>query len=194
MSLYPSMSYADMADMPIVIATSGIALQNELIRKVIPELSSVLVKHGIIKQPISAILRKGRGHYVCRRKLQAHIQFEQDQKMKAILAKLLQPHATIDLDTVEGLTPHVRRKISVPTCCNSDCPYMRNCKYLQFRRAAQSPSIDIQVCNHNYFQADTLRRREGKRPIIPNYQSVIIDKTHKSSKSGIPKLGIPEKF
>jgi ATP-dependent DNA helicase DinG len=50
---------------------------------------------------------------------------------------------------------------------------------MQFREKAGSLKIDIQVCNHNYLLADILRRADDKRPLIPNYQSIIIDEAHK---------------
>ena len=50
---------------------------------------------------------------------------------------------------------------------------------MRFREQAGASEIDIQVCNHNYLLADTLRRTDSKHPLIPNYQSVIIDEAHK---------------
>jgi len=44
---------------------------------------------------------------------------------------------------------------------------------------AQSNWIDIQVCNHQYLLADAKRRAAGQRPLIPNYQCLIIDEAHK---------------
>ena len=66
---YPKMSYVDMAQMPIVIATSSIALQKAILKEYIPALSEILMDYGIIKTPITAVLRKGREHYVCDRNL-----------------------------------------------------------------------------------------------------------------------------
>jgi ATP-dependent DNA helicase DinG len=80
---------------------------------------------------------------------------------------------------VDGLTAHVKRKISVPTRCFDDCRYRASCHYLRFRNSAGSSAIDIQVCNHNYLLADTLRRADGQRSLIPNYQALIIDEAHK---------------
>uniref|UniRef100_S0DDA7 Putative ATP-dependent helicase n=1 Tax=termite gut metagenome TaxID=433724 RepID=S0DDA7_9ZZZZ len=39
--------------------------------------------------------------------------------------------------------------------------------------------MDFQITNHNYFIADVLHRAGGKRPLLPNYQLVIIDEAHK---------------
>ena len=85
MGYYPKMQYMDMAHMPIVVATSSIALQNALVDEYIPMLSGILLEQGIIETPITAVLRKGRGHYVCERKLRAHIKNEAEPSTKHIL-------------------------------------------------------------------------------------------------------------
>jgi ATP-dependent DNA helicase DinG len=185
MSFYTGTPYVEMAHMPIVIATSSIALQRAIVKDVIPVLSDMLLEHGIIKAPLTVALRKGREHYVCERNLRAHIPFEHNKEIKEILEGLTEPYAPIDLAEIDagtsgaGLTAHVKRKISVPDRCDKNCPYRDDCMYLRFREQARASDIDIQVCNHNYLLADTLRRAEDKRPLIPNYQSVIIDEAHK---------------
>jgi len=179
MSFYTGTPYVEMAHMPIVVATSSIALQKAIVTDYIPELSDIMMAHGIIKTPLTAVIRKGREHYICEHNLRAHVLFEYNPKMKKILDGLLKPGASIDIAEIDGLTPHVKRKISVPTRCYDNCPHSDNCAYLRFRTQAQSAMIDIQVCNHNYLLADTLRRTDEQRPLIPNYQSIIIDEAHK---------------
>jgi ATP-dependent DNA helicase DinG len=179
MSLYMGTPYVEMAHMPIVIATSSIALQKALVTEHIPILSDILLEHGVIKEPLTAVIRKGREHYVCERNLRTHIPFERNPDIRKVLENLLRPSAPIDLAEIDGLTAHVKRKICVPDRCDNHCPQRATCPYLRFREQAQSSEIDIQVCNHNYLLADTQRRRDNKRPLIPNYQCIIIDEAHK---------------
>ena len=176
---YPQMSYVDMAQMPIVIATSSIALQKAILTEYIPELSKILMAYGIIKTPISAVLRKGREHYVCDLNLRSCFNYEKNGNTKQTLRKLLTPKAPIDIAEIEGLDRYTQRKIAVPDKCVFNCPHRDSCAYLRFRNYANSPSIDIQVVNHNYFLADMKFRAADKRPLIPNYQTVIIDEAHK---------------
>ena len=190
MGYYPGMPYAQMSNMPIVIATSSIALQKAIITDYIPELSNILLEHGIIRTPLTAALRKGREHYVCKRNLQTHALFECNPRVKKVLEGLLSRSATIDLAEVDGLTPYVKRKISVPDRCDKNCPNRNSCQYLRFREKVGSSEIDIQVCNHNYLLADTLRRAEGQRPLIPNYQSIIIDEAHKFLQAARSMYGV----
>lgn len=179
MSFYTGSPYVEMAQMPVVVATSSIALQKAIVTDYIPELSKILLAHGIIKTPLTAVIRKGREHYVCERNLRSHVPFEHNREMKEILNKLLKPRAPIDIAEIDGLNAHVKRRISVPDRCYDNCPHRDGCAYLRFRTQAQSSAIDIQVCNHNYLLADTLRRVDEQRPLIPNYQCIIIDEAHK---------------
>jgi Rad3-related DNA helicase len=176
--LYPKMQYADMSKMPIVIATSSIALQRALLTEYIPDLSRILLESGVITTPLTAVLRKGKEHYVCERNLRAHLPFERDKGQKRELERLLTTSGSIDLADAE-LSPHTKRKVSVSGRCMDTCPYRGTCEYMRFRAEAQNPQIDIQVCNHNYLLADTLLRAKGQQPLIPNYQILIVDEAHK---------------
>jgi len=179
MSFYPGSQYIDTINMPIVIATSSIALQRALVTDFIPELSSTLLECGIINTPLTAVLRKGREHFVCEQKLRTYIEFERNDEMKKPLSELLMPSELIDMAEIDGLTAHAKRKISVPDRCGKNCPHRETCPYLQYREKAQSTQFDIQVCNHNYLLADVLRRRDENAPLLPDYQMLVIDEAHK---------------
>jgi len=178
MGLYPDMQYAHMSKMPIVIATSSIALQKAILTEHIPEISNILMENGVIKTPLTAVLRKGKEHYLCERNLRQQMNFESNMQARRDLESLLLPSGTIDLAETD-LTQYIKRKISVSGRCFNNCPERDNCPYLEFRQQAESPDIDIQVCNHNYLLADTMLRADHKKPLIPNYQMLIIDEGHK---------------
>jgi ATP-dependent DNA helicase DinG len=190
LSFYTGTPYVEAGDMPVVVATSSIALQKALVTDYIPALSNIFMEHGIIKAPISFVIRKGREHYVCERSLRAHVGFEQNGAMRQTLEALLEPGAEIDLAEIDGLTPHVKRLICVSDHCQPNCPHRDGCSYLRFRKLAESPLIDIQVCNHNYLLADTLRRAEEQKPLIPNYQCLIIDEGHKFLQAARQMYGV----
>ena len=194
MSYYTGSPYIEMSQMPIVIATSSIALQKAIVTEAIPFLSDVLLEHGVIKKPLTAVIRKGREHYLCERKLRNHISFEHEPNISAVLKNLLKPSATIDLAEIDGINSYIKRRISVPERCDKNCPYRESCSYLQFRQQALSPDIDIQVCNHNYLLADTLRRADDMKPLIPNYQMIIIDEAHKFLQAARSMYGVEFSF
>jgi Rad3-related DNA helicase len=176
-ALYPDMQYAEMSKMPIVIATSSIALQRALMAEYIPQLSQMLLDGGVIKEPLTAVLRKGREHYICKKKLHAFLTSVSDRNERERLEILL--CRVFDLAEVEGITPKIKQRVCVEGKCYDNCPYSDTCDYLQFRAEAAAPSVDIQVCNHNYLLADTMNRAKKLPALIPNYQMLIMDEAHK---------------
>jgi ATP-dependent DNA helicase DinG len=154
MGYYPNMQYIDKAHMPIVVTTSSIALQKALVEDYIPMLSEILLDHGIINTSITAVLRKGRGHYVCEWKLRVYIQNEADpvkqQYLKEIL-RMVRRNINIDISEITSLTPYIKRKICVPSRCDCHCPHYATCAYMDFRSKAQNNKIDVQVCNHHIY-------------------------------------------
>ena len=175
---YPKQSWAESAYMPVIISTSSIALQNAIIKDYIPELSQILMQHGIITAPLTAVVRKGREHYICEQRFQRHYN-NTDDNTKALLYSFVGSTAPFDLTNADNLTPHTKRSICVSGRCNDNCPHRAKCRYQRHLREINDPKVDFQITNHNYFLADTLHRAGGKRPLLPNYQLVVIDEAHK---------------
>ena len=115
MSFYTGTPYVELSQMPIVIATSSIALQKAIITEYIPQLSDILLEHGVIKTPLTAVIRKGREHYVCEHKLCAHIPFERNPDTKRLLESLSEPFAPFDIAEIDGLNAYTKRKILFQT-------------------------------------------------------------------------------
>lgn len=175
---YTGQSFADSAYMPVVISTSSIALQNAIMKDYIPNISRILVEHGVIRSPLTAVIRKGREHYLCEHRFRAYYA-DADIGTKKILAPLLDSAASIDLAELDSLTPYMKRRIGVPRRCVQDCSRREQCRYRLHIKAAHSSRYDFQITNHNYYLADILRRKTGQTPLIPHYQAVIIDEGHK---------------
>lgn len=165
---------------PIVISTSSIALQDALLGEYIPQLSEILVTGGVLKQPVRAVLRKGKEHFVCEERLNLRIAAVREKRKSTIqkeaLSGLLR---TFDLDMVSSLSGFDRRMVCVPKRCLIDCPLREQCRYQNFVRQAVEMEYDIQICNHNYLLADSIHRASGYRPLLKTYQALIIDEAHK---------------
>jgi ATP-dependent DNA helicase DinG len=86
-SHYKQQSWAESAHQPVVISTSSIALQKAIVTDYIPELSRILMEHGIIKTPLTAVIRKGKDHYICERRLRAYFD-SADKKRNCALSRL----------------------------------------------------------------------------------------------------------
>lgn len=186
---YPNQSYADSAFQPVVISTSSIALQNAIVKDYMPELSNILMEHGVIKTPLTCVLRKGREHYVCEKNLLAYFS-DANYRTRRVLAPLLETGSPIDLGAIDGMTPYIKRRIGVSGRCDRNCQHRTNCRFLSHMKRVQSSEHDFQVCNHNYLLADILRRSKGESPLIPDYQAIIIDEAHKFLQAARQMYGV----
>lgn len=175
---YPRQSWAESAHMPVVISTSSIALQNAILTDYIPKLSDILLAHGIITSPLTAAVRKGKDHYICEKRLERFFATT-DAGTQKLLHPFIGALAPFDLSGADKLTPHMKRRVCVSGSCGKQCSRMESCRYSRHLQEISSSKVDFQITNHNYFLADVLRRRDGKKPLLPHYQLVIIDEAHK---------------
>ena len=176
--IYPTQSYVERSWLPIVVATSSIALQRAIIHDYIPALSQILLENSIIRTPVTAVIRKGKEHYICEKRLHALFD-DADEQTKTLLQPLLLYETSCDLADAEGLSPFMKRKICVTGQCGETCRHYHSCRYLRYMDQANDPHVDFQITNHNYFLADVLHRANGKRPLLPHYQMVVMDEAHK---------------
>lgn len=180
---------------PITITTSSIDLQQAIIEKFIPDLSRILMEYRIIESPITAILRKGKEHYLCEERYTDFIGYLKHsdilrdirlyQKLKA---KGLE-HGSIDLDAYPDIRQHVVRKINVPRSCDKSCHCYKHCRYIDHINRAKSGTYTFQVTNHNYYLASVQREYLGLPPLIPCCIVHIIDEAHKLLDAAYQILG-----
>ena len=166
---------------PVVISTASVALQEAILQEYIPFLSSVLLQCGYLNKSIQAVLRKGKERFVCDlRLLERQRQMAQRGERFARRAAILrQAQDCLDLDKLSVLSGFDRRQICVPEQCPRLCPTRSRCRYQRYLRESNGPDVSIQVCNHNYLLADALHRQNGWRPLLRDYQAVVIDEAHR---------------
>ena len=85
----------------------------------------------------------------------------------------------LDLDLLPGISRHDRRLICVPERCSRSCILHSDCRYRQYLKDSNDASVTIQVCNHNYLLADAAHRQNGWKPLLKDYQALVIDEAHK---------------
>jgi ATP-dependent DNA helicase DinG len=192
-SYYPfSNTYQKRTPMPIIISTSSIALQQAIYAEYIPFLSAVLTEHHVIQKPLQVVIRKGKSHYVCDKRLAEHLNTKnvkaQNSGQRDALLSLRQ--GSIDLDKVPNLSDYDRKRICVDRSCANQCPNRFGCRYFRQMIDAKSPEILFQICNHNYLLADQIHRQIGKEALLPNYKGLIIDEAHKLHDAAQQMYGI----
>ncbi len=162
---------------PIVISTASIALQNAIYNEYIPFLSKVLVDEQIIEEPFQAVIRKGKAHYVCDRRLAQRIRKANLELKNAVQSEaLFQAKTMLDLDTIPHISRFDKDQICVPDQCNC---LSRICRYKDFVNQSKSTEYLFQICNHNFFIADAIHREDARPPLLPDYRAIVIDEAHK---------------
>ena len=163
---------------PIIISTSSIALQNAVQTEYLPILSAALTEDGMIEQPLRAVIRKGKSHYVCDRRLERRLgQLDLSRKNWKAGRALLSLREQLDVDTATHLSSYDRDRVCVPQSCDG-CG-RQDCRYLTFLEDCNGGGYPFQICNHNLLLADAIHRGTGRSPILPDACAVIIDEAHK---------------
>ena len=163
----------------VVISTHTIALQEQLINKDIPFLSSVLPVE------FSAVLVKGRGNYLGLRRLQQSSQrqellFRAGGEVEQLWEIEKWAYETTDgslADLPISPSPAVWERVRSEhgNCMGRRCAYYDKCFYQQARRRARNARLLI--VNHALFFSDLAVRKSGSS-ILPDYDFAILDEAH----------------
>ena len=177
-----------LAPRPLLISTSSIALQDAVLNDYLPFLSRLLLADGMLRAPLRAIVRKGKAHYVCDKRLKQRLQaVDLERKNPQAREALLSLRDHLDLDMAAHLSSYDRERVCVPQVC--DCR-QGNCRYLCFMEVCDSDRYQFQICNHNLLLADAIHRGTGKRPIFPEYSGLVIDEAHKLPETARQMFGV----
>ena len=165
----------------VVISTNTINLQEQLIQKDIP----FLQQHAELK--FRAVLVKGRGNYLCLRKLQANA--ADASLFKDDLADELDAIAAWSKKTEDGCRSDLsfipKDEVWEELACESDqcgrvkCPFYARCFFYKARREAAG--ADLLVVNHALLLADLAVRQEtgyDSTAILPPFTRLIFDEGH----------------
>ncbi len=178
-------------DCRVVVSTHTISLQEQLIRKDLPFLQSIM------PTPFTATLVKGRSNYLSLRRLRGA-----QQKALALLAEpttgeQLQQIGRWSRQTHDGSrsdlsfqpAPAVWDLVESDSgnCLGRACPDYGKCFYFKARK--QMFAAQILVVNHALFFSDLALRREGAS-LLPDYQVVVFDEAHTLEDVASDHLGI----
>ena len=173
---------------PILVSTSSIALQTAARDEYLPLLSELLIEDSMITQPLQAVIRKGKSHYVCDERLEQRLgQLNLPKKNRKAGAALLSLRGQLDMDEVAHLSGYDQERVCVPQIC--DCQ-REGCRYLDFLEDCDSGQYLFQICNHNLLLADAIHRGSGRKPILPDACALIVDEAHKLPETARQMFGV----
>ena len=185
--LLPTLLYAIENNLKVIVSTNTINLQEQLINKDIPLLKK------IIDEDFNYQIVKGRGNYLCKRKLynidvtEKETDTEEEKTKKNIIRNLIDWDKNV---TRTGDRNELKYEISnsiwekvnseVDMCKGVKCPYYSKCHFFNARKNVADATFLI--VNHHMFFADlAIRNQTGfytNYSILPNYDIVVFDEAH----------------
>ncbi len=172
--LVPAIELIGRANGKVLISTFTITLQEQLASKDIPFLRDCL------PCGFTAALAKGRGNYLCRRRLDFTLQrqgllFDKGSSELAAInnwAGNTKDGSLSSLDFVPSATIWDAVSSEHGNCRGRKCRHFRDCFYWRARRKLDS--ADIIVANHALLFSDLVLKEQGAA-VLPDYRYVIID-------------------
>ncbi len=158
----------------VVVSTGTRALQDQIARHDIPLLRSILAR------PFAAVVLKGVGNYVCKRKLAELTSRSTDVSLSA-LVEWTSYTETGDRAEVEWLAESSPLWTDVTTTPDARigprCPHFERCFVTQARRLAENAQL-VLVNHHLYFADRALRAAHPGARVLPDHDAVIFDEAH----------------
>jgi ATP-dependent DNA helicase DinG len=165
--------------LPMIISTSSKRLQKSIAKEYLPEISKMLVENGVIDYSLKSVVRKGMQNYICKNRHGYYLEtMDKDKKYPDEVEYLKSIHESekIDLNEFDKLSSYDAKRICVKSQLCKKCKLRNECRYQQFLHNAQNGYHDFQICNHNYYLAES----KNKRPkLLPEHEEVIFDEAHK---------------
>lgn len=172
----------------VLISTYTITLQEQLINKDIPVLS------GCMPGRFTAVLAKGRGNYLCKRRLEFALRgqrrlfssrstgaLDESGSRSSAMARIsdwageTEDGSLSDLPFVPEASVWDAVNSEHGNCRGRKCPHFGDCFYRRARRRLEH--ADIIVANHALMFSDLVLKEQGAS-VLPNYRYVIVDEAH----------------
>lgn len=173
----------DIRKKKIIVSTSSITLQNQLVEKDLKDVAEIIEREFGLILPYSSL--KGIGNYVCLKNLNTineikdewEDDFENVENLISTLEFDGEKPDEIDYELWNIITTNA-------TECDKDkCKYSDKCYYLKQKRKAEK-SIVV-VVNHSLLAADIYIKKiiGGNAKVLPDYHYLIIDEIHELENS-----------
>ena len=190
--LIPAVEATTTKNVKAVISTHTINLQEQLIRKDVPFLRSVLGREFV------ALLVKGRSNYVCLRRLARTVERQglfwgDEEGLRSELERVRAWAKESDDGTSSDMDWHPDSRVWTEVCVEHDncrgrrCAHFRKCFFQVARR--RMANADILVVNHALFCSD-LAMRESGYGLLPEYEYAVFDEAHRLEEVASRHLGL----
>ncbi|MFN8590020.1 MAG: helicase C-terminal domain-containing protein [Thermomicrobiales bacterium] len=165
---------------PIVLSTNTLALQDQLIRKDVPDLQAALGTDD--GEPLAVVAVKGRANYLCLRRWfpwERESSLESDEaRLKAKILAWLPRTETGDrseLRLTGGEELHWRKIAEEEGSCDPGaCVFHQRGQCFLFRARRAAEGAHLVVVNHALLLTDAA----SSNRILPDYEALVIDEAH----------------
>lgn len=181
--LLPAIEHALKEGGPVVVSTHTLTLQEQLFQKDLPLVLKAVNEEG--HGTASAILMKGRGNYLSRRRLKLALENNQQLEIEggdADLVKVQEWSMTSMEGTLSALPFPIRPEVWAEVksdpyhCLGSKCPTYDTCFFHTTRRRAGGAHLIL--VNHALLLADLALKMEEEQGVLPPYEVLIVDEAH----------------
>ena len=192
--LIPAALYSVKKKKPVIISTETINLQEQLINKDIPIIQKLL------KTPFTACLAKGRGNYLCKRRLELvsgehQGEYLPNNSMMPEIARISNWAQTTSDGSLSSLDFEPSSSTWMCVCCEGincfgpKCKFMRQCFYWNAKKHWEK--ANLVVSNHALFFSDMKMHMVDNEEmgLLPLYSAVIIDEAHQLESNAAKHLG-----
>ena len=168
--LVPLIYYNDMEKAPVVISTSTILLQEQLIND-INKLSEILHIYPKV------VLAKGMTHFKCMYRAKNYVK-KNKKKIDKELKSWINNVSVGDRSEFKPIDDKIWNKINVKECTYSRCKMFEKCYYIKKRKKLLTTK-GIILCNHDLLTVDLKRKKNFERNILSeNISLIVVDEAH----------------
>lgn len=171
--LVPLIYYNKITQKPVLVSTSTILLQEQLIKD-IENISKILNIYPEV------VLAKGMSHFVCNDRAFNYLNHNKKcAEQYPWLKKWVEQIENGDRTKLPiELSDSIWNNINVNNCRYRECEYSFECYYFK-RRNSMLNTKGIILCNHDLLAVDTQKKSKKQRPILSNdIELIVIDESH----------------
>jgi ATP-dependent DNA helicase DinG len=179
----PAAAWAKASGERVVISSSTINLQEQLVNKDLPLLAKVL------KKPLNVVLVKGRSNYLCRRRMatafrQRDLLANDDNTatMQSISDWAESSNDGSRSDYPYRIDSNIWERIcsDADACLGKKCTFRQDCFFVAAREKAEK--AELLVVNHHLLFADMALRHQREdwkgRVVLPAFNRLVLDEAH----------------
>ncbi|MCR8744619.1 ATP-dependent DNA helicase [Romboutsia lituseburensis] len=170
--IVPLMYYNMLFNKPVLIATSTIALQEQLIKDVKKICS-------YIKHRPEIILAKGMTHFACRKRADEYYKDKDDvNEDEETLYKYIE-NGTVDRRFINlDINDDIWENVSIKATDHSKCEYFKTCRFMRLRNDMLETKGVI-LCNQDLLTVHFQKLKKGQKGLLSdNIDLIVIDEAH----------------